>query len=46
MNGTAVSDDDFPVEVLGLKASNNYWLFGVSKDNGIEYQHKIDLSNA
>lgn len=44
MNGTAVTDDDFGLEVLGLSASNKFWLFGVNQNNGICYQHKIDLS--
>ena len=44
MNGTAVTDDTFGLEVLGLSASNKFWLFGVEKDAGICYQHKIDLS--
>ena len=44
MNGTAVTDDTFGLEVLGLGASNNFWLFGVNKDQGICYQQKINLS--
>lgn len=43
MNGTAVTDDKFGLEFLGLSSSNNMWLFGVSKDKGIEYRSKINL---
>lgn len=45
MNGTAVTDDDFGLEFLGLSASNCFWTFGVTKDNGIEFRFKTDLSN-
>ena len=45
MNGTAVTDDNFAVEMLGLSASNKMWVFGVTKDNGIEQRFKIDLNN-
>lgn len=44
MNGTAVTDDKFGLEFLGLSASNNFWLFGVSKNAGIDTRIKINLS--
>lgn len=45
MNGTAVTDDKFGLEFLGLSASNNFWLFGVTKDAGIDYRAKINLGD-
>lgn len=45
MNGTAVTDDDFGLEFLGLSASNYFWTFGVTKDNGIEFRYKTNLAN-
>lgn len=45
MNGCAVTDDNFGLEFLGLSASNNMWMFTVSKDAGIDGRYKINLSN-
>lgn len=45
MNGTAVTDDKFGLEFLGLSASNNFWMFGVNKDSGINLRYKINLGN-
>jgi hypothetical protein len=46
MNGTAVSDDDFPLENLGMCGANKYWLFGVTANEGIMYQRKVNLNEA
>ena len=42
-NGTPVSDDDFPMEVLGMDGVPRYWLLGVHEERGITWQYKIDL---
>ena len=44
MNGTPVEEDIFPLEVLGLSADNTFWVFGVTKNDGIKYRNKINMS--
>lgn len=43
MNGTAVTDDDFALENLGMDGANSFWLFGCHPERGITWRFPIDL---
>jgi len=45
MNGTAVSDDDFAMENLGMDGANRFWLFGCHPERGITWRFPIDIIN-
>ncbi len=43
LNGTPVTDDDYPMENLGMDGAPKYWLMGVHEERGITWTFKIDL---
>jgi hypothetical protein len=43
LSGTAVSDDDFSIEFLGVDGARKMNFFGVHPDHPITWQYKIDL---
>jgi hypothetical protein len=43
MNGTFVTDDEYPKTVLGLENDPRMWMFGVHKDRPISWMYKIEL---
>lgn len=43
LNGTAVTDDDFTMENLGMDGEQRFWLFGCHPERGITWRFPIDL---
>lgn len=43
MNGTFVSDDEYPVNTLGLVNDTRMWMFGVHPDRPVTWRYALDL---
>lgn len=43
LNGTAVTDDEWALRVLGYESAARWWLFGVSDSRPVTWQFRLEL---